>query len=368
MPANKKVAIVCDWILGIGGAERVVHEVSQLYPDAPIYTSQYDESRIDLFKNADVRTTWLQKLPKNNTLKKFLPILRRYAFEGLDLTEFDIVISISGAEAKAVKKLKNGAVHISYIHAPTHYYWSRYDEYMDEPGFGIFNPLARLGLKIFVKPMRKWDKKVAQRPDYLIANSTHIQSEIKKYYGRDSTVIHPPVDVEYYQKYASKFKRTGYVIVGRQVYYKMIHLAVKAFNANGLSLTVIGDGPLHNELVKIGHQNINFVTNITDETKAELLASAQWFVFPGLEDFGIAPVESIAAGTPVIAYKAGGALDYVTSKTGVFFDEQSALSLCDAIRANKKQFDPKAVSAEANKFSTDTFKTKIHQFITSKTV
>ncbi|MGH7157090.1 MAG: glycosyltransferase, partial [Candidatus Saccharimonadales bacterium] len=241
-----KVAIVCDWLTGVGGAERVVLELHKMYPAAPIYTSQYSPSKIDWFKGADVRTGWLQKLPAG--LKKFLPVLRAWYFSRLDLGEYDLVISSSGAEAKAVKtgpKTK----HICYMHAPTHYYWSRYNEYMQNPGFGFLDPLARLGLKILVRPMRRWDYKAAQRPDYIIANSNFTKDQIKKYYSRDSIVIPPPVDIERFKILSkSSISRKGFLTAGRQTPYKRIDLAVAACTNLGLPLTVVGNGPDHQRL------------------------------------------------------------------------------------------------------------------------
>src|SRR5438105_5038206 len=216
-----KVAIVCDWLTGIGGAERVVLELHRLYPEAPIYTSQYDPKAIDWFKDADVRTTWLQRLPRS--LKKFLPVLRAWTFGRLDLSEYDLVISSSGAEAKAVKTGPK-TVHICYCHAPTHYYWSRYEQYMRHPGFGILNPLARFGLLLLVRPMRGWDYKASQKPDYFITTSNYTKSEIKKYYGRKARVIHPPVDIVRFQP-KEKLQRHGFLIAGRQTPYKRFDLA-----------------------------------------------------------------------------------------------------------------------------------------------
>jgi glycosyltransferase involved in cell wall biosynthesis len=190
-----RVAIVHDWLYG-GGAERVIYELHQLYPEAPIYTSYCSREWRDKLDNVVV-TGWLQHWPFNR-LRKFIPFLRIWWFTHLDLSAYDLVISSSGAEAKGIKVPKS-TLHINYCHAPTHYYWSRYDEYMSRPGFGIFDPLARLGLKLLVSPLRKWDFKAAQRPDYMIANSSHIQAEITKYYNRDSTVIFPPVNIERFQ-------------------------------------------------------------------------------------------------------------------------------------------------------------------------
>src|SRR3990167_6171988 len=158
-----KIALVCDWLVGIGGAERVVLELHKMFPDAPIYTSQYDSKKIDWFKGADVRTTWLQRLP--SSFKKFLPLFRAWSFSRLDLSNYDLVISAGGAEAKGVKTGPN-TTHICYCFAPTHYYWSRYNEYIKHPGFGKLNWLARIGLKVLVGPLRRWDKKAAGRPNY----------------------------------------------------------------------------------------------------------------------------------------------------------------------------------------------------------
>ena len=365
--ANLKVAIVCDWLTSIGGAERVVLALHEIFPDAPIYTSQYDPKQINWFKDAAVRTTWLQKLPKNNTFRKFLPILRRFVFQKLNLNEYDLVISSSGAEAKSIKKLKKGAVHVCYCHSPTHYYWSRYNDYLKEPGFGIFNPIARFGLKIFAGPMRKWDFKAAQRPQYLIANSTYIQKKIKEYYHRDSVVINPPVDVERFNEAAGKYEKQGFAVAGRQVPYKRIDLAVQACTKARLPLTVVGSGPMFQKIKKMAESNIKFAGTVDDNKMPKYLASAKAFIFPGLEDFGILPVEAMAAGTPVIAYKAGGALDYVTYKTGCFFDVQTTNSLIKVLKDfDSKSFKESDLIAQASKFSKEEFKTSIIRFLEEK--
>lgn len=359
-----KVAIVCDWLTGIGGAERVVLELHKMYPDAPIYTSQYDPKKIDWFKDADVRTTWLQKLPKG--LRKFLPVLRSQAFSRLNLQAYDLVISSSGAEAKGVKT-RADAVHISYIHAPTHYYWSRYDQYIQNPGFGALDPLARLALKLLVGPLRRRDFAAAQRPDYLIANSSHIQSEIRKYYGRESEVIHPPVDLKRFAA-AKQRKREGFVVGGRQTPYKRIDLAVAACNKVGEKLTVIGDGPEHERLKAMAGPSIKLLGEVAEKDVPEYFQSAEAFIFPGLDDFGITPVEAMAAGTPVIAYKAGGALDYVVEgKTGLFFDEQDTESLSEAIlKFRRLKFSPEEVAKHAEAFSVEHFHNEITHFVNGR--
>lgn len=369
MPNSVKVAIVCDWLLGTGGAERVVLELHRIYPKAPIYTSQYNPNPKmwfgdKWFEDADIRTSWLQKLPKS--LKKFLPLLRAFAFSRLNLKEYDLIISASGAEAKFVKA-REGAVHISYIHAPTHYYWSRYDDYLRHPGFGFFDPLARIGLKVLVGPMRRWDYKAAQRPDYLIANSSYTKEQIKKYYGRDSVVIHPPVDVERFKGHSKPAQeRHGFVTAGRQTPYKKIDLAVEAATLLKVPLTVAGRGPDHRWLKKIAGRNVTFLTKVSDQEMPRRFGEAKAFIFPGVDDFGIVAIEAMAAGTPVIAYKAGGALDYVNDQTGVFFSEQTPDILAKAIESlSKRNFNHSIIISQATQFSPEDFRTKIKKFISS---
>lgn len=359
--ANKRVAIVCDWLIG-GGAEKVVLELHKLFPDAPIYTSYCTPSWRKQLDNK-VLTGWLQYWPFSR-LRKFIPFLRIWWFSSLKLHGFDIVISSSGAEAKGVK-IAPGAKHISIVFAPTHYYWSRYDEYIKSPGFGILSPLARLGLKALVKPLRKWDYKAAQKPDVLISISTHIRSQIKQYYNRDSIVIFPPVDVDKF-KHAIGTERQGFIITGRQVPYKRIDLAVRACTELDLPLTIIGNGPEHKKLIKLAGPNCTFITNASDADMAELLAHSKAFIFPGLDDFGIAPVEAMAAGTPIIAYQAGGALDYVApNKTGLFFKEQTVEELAKTIlELEKVKFKQSEVINYSHKFSAENFQKSFLRFIT----
>jgi glycosyltransferase involved in cell wall biosynthesis len=357
-----KVAIVCEWLVGIGGAERIVLEVHRMFPDAPIYTSQYNPSKIDWFKDADVRTGWLQKLPAG--FKKFLPVLRAWYFSHLDLRDYDLVITCNfGAEAKAVKA-KPGA-HVCLCNAPTHYYWSRYESYMKDPGFPTgFNWLARIALKLLVSPLRRWDKKAAQQPDHMVAISTHIQKEIKKYYGRDSHVIAPPVVIERFEKLKAT-RREGFVIVSRQTPYKKVDLAVAACSELNLPLAVLGDGPDHEKLQAMAGPTITFNRYPSDEEVALQMASAESFIFPGLDDFGITPVEAMAAGTPVIAYKAGGALDYVLpGKTGEFFDEATEASLVKALESFKSTtYSHDAIKNHAKQFSRQAFQKNLQKYL-----
>jgi glycosyltransferase involved in cell wall biosynthesis len=356
-----KVAIVCDWLTEGGGAERVVLELHKIFPEAPIYTSQYAPSKLGWFKEVDVRTTGLQKLPK--ALRKFLPPLRAWTFSRLDLSDYDLVISSSGAEAKGVKTGPK-TTHIAYIHSPTHYYWIRYDEYLKNPGFGKLDPLARIGLKLLVNPLRKWDYKAAQRPDHLIANSTHTQAMIKKYYGRDSTVIHPPVDIKRFTGQAEE-PRKGFITAGRQTPYKRIDLPVRACTELGLNLIVLGNGPDNKKLKKLAGKTVTFLRDKDDEELAHYFKSSEAFIFPNMDDFGIVAVEALAAGTPVIAYKAGGALDYIEDgQNGLFFAKQDAESLKKILQNfNLNSFNSVRIQQSAAKFSIEEFHKKIKELV-----
>lgn len=356
-----RVAIVHDWLYG-GGAERVVYELHRMYPDAPIYTSYCsDEWRKKL--NGKVVTGYLQHWPFSR-LRKFLPVLRIWWFTSLNFSNYDVVISSSGnGEAFGIKTSKK-TLHVNYCHTPTHYYWRKYDEYLRNPGFGFFNPLARLGLRLLVGPLRKWDYKAAQRADVVIANSNHIKADIKKYYGRDAVVIHPPVDVERFDVIAPK-KRQGFVTAGRQTPYKRTDIVVQACSELNLPLTVIGNGPEHANLEKLAGPSVQFLTNVSDKEMPAHFAGAQAFLFAAEEDFGVTPVEALAAGTPVVAYKAGGALDYVIDgKTGVFFQEQSADSLIAALKKNNYgALDDTAIQHAAQAYSAKEFRKKFLQLV-----
>lgn len=362
--SKPKVAIVHDWLVG-GGAELVVLELHRMFPDAPIYTSYCNDEWRQKLDNKVV-TGYLQRWPFSK-LRKFLPVLRIKWFEGLDFSGYDLVISSSGnGEAFAVKTPKN-TLHVNYCHAPTHYYWRFYDQYAQNPGFGIFNPLARLGLKVLVAPLRKWDYKAAQRADYFIANSTHIKDDIKKYYGRDAEVIYPPVNTARFAK-AKPAKKHGFICASRLVPQKRIDLAIKACSSLGLSLTVVGHGPERQNLQKIAGSNVVFVGRVSDQEMVDKIASAEALIFPSLEDFGIVPVEAMAAGTPVIAYKKGGSLDYIVEgKTGLFFQEQTVESLSETLKQfSSHQFNAKTLRSKADQFSTDAFREHFSKFIKNK--
>jgi glycosyltransferase involved in cell wall biosynthesis len=360
-----KVAIVHDWLVG-GGAERVVQALHEMYPEAPIYTSySTDEWRRRL--DNKVVTGFLQHWPFSK-LRKFIAVLRIWWFSHLDLSGYDLIISSSGnGEAFGIRPPK-GAIHICYCHTPTHYYWRNYKQYMKQPGFGVLNPLARLGLRVLVGPLRRWDYTAAQRVDYFVANSTHIQKDIKTYYNRDSTVIHPPIDTARFASATSE-GRNGFVTAGRQVPYKRIDLIVEACTKLDAPLKVIGRGPEHDHLMKIAGPTVSFLTNVSDAEMPQHFADAEAFLFAAFDDFGVTQVEALAAGTPLIAYRAGGALDYVEEgKTGVFFDEQSLPALRKAIRTfDAKQFKPGVIKQKAEAFSPEVFRQKMHTLVDTVT-
>lgn len=362
--ANVKVAIVHDWLVG-GGAERVVYQLHQLYPDAPIYTSYATKEWQDRL-DGKVITSYMQHWPLS-AMRKFLPVLRVHWFGHLDLSKYDLVLSSSGnGEAFAVRA-PDAAIHICYCHSPTHFYWRHYDQYLAEPGFGVFNPLARLGLRLLLGPMQRWDRKAAQRPDYFLANSNHIKDDIKKYYDRDSIVVHPPIDIKRFK--VNTGERSGFITVGRQVPMKQTALIVETCTKLALPLTVVGRGPEHDRLVRLAGPTVSFVIDASDTEVARLVANAEAFVFAAYEDFGITPVEAMAAGTPVIAFKAGGALDYVIDgTTGLFFDKQELNSLSRALRDfPNHQFDHQAIAKHAQQFSDERFRQKIKAVVAKTT-
>jgi glycosyltransferase involved in cell wall biosynthesis len=360
--APKKVAIVHDWLIG-GGAEQVVLELHHMFPEAPIYTSYAsDEWRAKL--DGKVVTGFLQRWPFSK-LRKFIPVLRIWWFTHLDFTGYDLVISSSGnGEAKGIKVPK-GTTHICYCHSPTHFYWRHYDQYLKHPGFG--GPLGSLGLRLLVGPLRRWDLKASQRPDYFIANSNQIRADIQRYYGRDATVIHPPVDVHRFEHVSATNEgpKKGFVTVGRQVPYKRTDLIVAACTKLQLPLTVVGKGPENAKLMQRAGPTVHFINDASNDDVAQCFANAGAFILAAYEDFGITAVEAMATGTPVIAYKAGGALDYVIpGKTGLFFDKQTVDSLSKTLQDfSSENFDRTAITTQAEQFSLEDFRRKLTQFI-----
>lgn len=360
-----KIAIVHDWITNKGGAERVVLAFHDAFPNAPIYTSVYTPENIDWFNGMDIRTTYLQDLPKIfRKLHKFFPILRVKAFQKLDLSEYDIILSSCSAEAKQVRKTRPDQIHICYCHTPIRYYWSHYDEYRKNPGFGKLNWLVRLTMPMIVPPLRKVDFKAAQEIDLFIANSSEIKARIEKYYKKPAIFINPPVDVKRFTPAPLKDRDDYYMAYSRQIPYKRIDLAISAANELRLPLRIYGDGSEHQKLVDMAGPTVKFFPD-NHNTVTDAFNHAKGYIFPAMEDFGIVQVEALAAGAPVISYGKGGTLDIVQDgETGVFFDKQTTKSVVKAIeRAETIKFDPQLLNMRARRFDTSLFINKIKKVV-----
>ena len=353
----------------MGGAENVVVAMHEIFPDAPIYTALYNPDKMPAFKNIDVRTSRLQRLPKLlRQNHRFFPTLGVKAFRDFDLSEFDIILTSSYLNANQVRKTRPDQVLISYCHTPARYYWSHYELYRKEPGFGWLNPLIRLMMSILVPKQRKLDFEAAQQVDVFIANSTETQSRIKKYYKKNSTVIHPPVDTK---RFSPKRTRGDYyVTLGRQLPNKRFDLAVDACTKLGIPLKVFGRGEMHEDLVRRAGPTIQFYTDrfgdASDQAVENALNAAKGFVFPSDEDFGIVSVEALAAGAPVIGYAKAGTRDIVTDgETGVLFDLQTVDDVIAAIhRAEATTFFPSKLQRHAKRFDRSLFVTKLRKVVT----
>ena len=366
--AKPKIAIVADWLTNMAGAENVVLALAEAFPGAPIYTSVYTPEAMPAFKKYDVRTTYLQNLPKPlRKLHKFFPVLRINAFKQLDLSEFDIIITSSSAEAKQVRKTRAGQVHICYCHTPIRYYWSHYDEYKKDPGFGKLNWLVRIAMPLMVPSLKRADYEAAQRVDLFIANSQEVQKRITRYYGQPSTVIYPPVDTDRFEP--ARVRSDYYVALGRQVPYKRHDLAVQAATALDVPLKVYGSGSEHERLRQMAGPTIEFYTDrfgdASDKAVAQAMNAAKGFIFPAEEDFGIVQVEALAAGAPVIAFGRGGTLDIVQDgESGVLFDEQTVDSVTVALeRAGSIDFKPGTLRRKSKRFDKGLFITKIRTVV-----
>jgi glycosyltransferase involved in cell wall biosynthesis len=371
--SQPKVAIVTDWLTHKGGSERVVVSLHKTFPTATIFTSVYEPDTLlaEDFKDITVQTTWLQKLPRPiRKLHKLFPLMRVKAFRDLDLSDYDIIISSTGAEAKQVRKTRKDQVHICYCYTPIRYYWSHYDEYRKNPGLGKLNWIAKIAMPLMVPALRKADFNAAQDVDQFIAISTVIQERIKKYYKKDSIVIHPPVDISRFHKYSlAADKRQGYLAHGRQVPYKKVDLAIRACNALRLPLTVSGSGSEHEHLKSIAGNTVTFQTGLSDEAVAKLFGSVKGYIFPAEEDFGIVQVEALAAGTPVIAYASGGSKDIIENgKGGITFRHQNEISLINALKeAETSVFKSSDLQRISKRFAETLFAQKMKKIVSDNT-
>lgn len=370
--AAPKIAIIADWLTNMGGAENVTLALHEAFPGSVIYTSTYTPETMPAFKNLDIRTTYLQTLPKPlRKLHKFFPMLRVKAFQKLDLSEFDIIISNTSAEAKQVRKTRADQIHICYCLTPVRYYWSHYDEYKKDPGFGHFNWLVRLAMPLFIPALKRADYRAAQEVDTFIAISSEVQKRIKHYYDKPSSVIHPPVDVNRFTP--ARAKDDYYVALGRQVPYKRIDLAVAAATKLNINLKVYGNGSEHQKLVDMAGPTVKFYRDrfgdASDEAVNNALNHAKGYIFPAEEDFGIVQVEALAAGAPVIAYGKGGSLDIVQDgESGILFHKQTVDALVEALKkAETVSFLPATLRRKARRFDKGLFITKIRKVVNDST-
>ena len=352
--SNLKVAIVHDWLVSLGGAERVVASLLKLFPQADLYTSVYDPRKVTLFKNRKIQTTFLQKWPLAKSRHQLFASLRPLAFESLDLQGYDLVISSCSAESKGVIT-STETLHIANIYTPIRYYWSGYEDYYNNPGFGLLNPIVKRFMPKMVEKLKKWDYAAAQRPDYLVAISDTVSARISEYYNRDSQVIYPPVDTDKFR--SNQQKADYYLVISRLVHYKRVDLAVEACSKLNKRLIVAGKGPELKALKKLAGKSIEFIENPSDTEVIDLYSKAKGYIFSADEDFGITPVEAMASGVPVICYGKGGATETVIDKkTGIYHAEQTVESLIKAIQKfENMNFDKAKILKRSKDFSESKF-------------
>jgi glycosyltransferase involved in cell wall biosynthesis len=359
-----KTAIVYDRVNKWGGAEQVVLALNEIFPKAPLYTAVYSPGKAQWAKVFPrVIPSFLQKIPILNSKHELLGAFTPMAFESFNFDEYDLVISVTSEAAKGIIT-KPGTKHICYCLTPTRYLWSGYEEYLSNPPKRLsWIPFYQTISKPFLSYTKKWDEIAAHRPDVMVGISKEVQKRIKKYYGRDSELIYPPVEVDNFKKTNSKYqtRKNYYLIVSRLVPYKKVDLAIKAFNKLGYPLVVVGTGSEENTLYKMANDNIDFRGFVKDENLPNYYKKAKALIHPQDEDFGITPVEAQAAGCPVVAFKAGGALDTVVEgKTGEFFDKQTVKSLISAVRRlDKKRYEKSKLVESASRFSKEKFKENI---------
>lgn len=350
-----KVAIVYDRVNKWGGAERVLLSLHKIFPNAPLFTSVYNESSAPWAKVFDVRTSFLQNFPFAKSSHEFYAFLMPLAFESFDFSEYDLVISVTSEAAKGILT-KPSTMHICYLLTPTRYLWSGFDIYFSNILFKfISTPL--------IAYLRNWDKIAAQRPDKVIAISTEVSNRIKKYYKRSSEIIFPPL--EKLSDGKTNKDSDYFLIVSRLVYYKRIDIAIKAFNKLNLPLKIIGVGAEEESLKKQANSNIEFLGNLTDEKLSFYYKNCKGLIFPGVEDFGLVMVEAQSFGKPVIAFKGGGALDIIKEGvTGEFFETQTPESLIKVLeKFESRRYNSNLCRENALRFSFENFKSRLLEII-----
>ncbi|MHB1610748.1 MAG: glycosyltransferase [Sulfobacillus sp.] len=354
-----RVALVHDWLINMGGAERVLEELARMFPDAPIYTGVVDRSRLSPYlRTRRIVPSLVQRWPLAiRWYNRYLPLLA-YGFEQFDLSSYDLVISSSAAVAKGVVTPAK-TCHIAYVHTPMRYAWDLYHQYHTREAHGLTRKLMG---PVF-HYMRLWDRVSTDRVDVLVANSTTVRARIKKHYRRPATVIHPPVAVDHFR--VADQVADYYLVLSRLVSYKRFDLAIQAANALKRPLIVAGDGPERKHLEHLAGPTVKFLGTVSDDQLGILMSQARALIFPGEEDFGIAPVEAQAAGRPVIAYGRGGVMDTVQhAKTGVLFLEQTLEALVAAIlEAETIAWDSQAIRQHALQFGPERFRSQFRDLV-----
>ena len=363
-----KVAIVHYWLVNMRGGEKVLESLLEMFPQADIYTHVYDpESVSDIVKSHNVYTSYIQKLPfAKRMYQKYMPLMPRALME-FNLNDYDLIISSESGPAKGVVPNPD-AFHICYCHSPMRYLWDMYHEY-----FRKSNPVIRFFMKQLIPGLRLWDVTSSNLVDFFISNSSYVAKRIKRYYNRDAAVVFPPVNIEKFLS-AKREPKDFYLFFGQFTGYKRADLAIEACIASGKKLIIAGAGASRADEQKYSKTGlVSFKGRVSDSELLELYASAKALLFPGIEDFGIIPVEAQASGCPVIAFRQGGAVETVKENvTGIFFDEQNTASLADAIRrfdeaSSKGVFSDRSVfSDHVQQFSAQAFKEKINRIIAER--
>lgn len=354
-----KVALVYDRVNKWGGAERVLLALHELFPKAPLYTSVYSEKNAPWAKVfPEIKTSFLQKLPYARKNHEKFALIMPSVFESFDFSNFDLAISVTSEAAKGIITPNNA--HVCYCLTPTRYLWSGFDDYFE-------TNIKKLLGKPALNYLRKWDQMAANRADRMISISSEVKDRIKKYYQRESQVIFPPVDLKKFNRKKNVNKEKFFLVVARLVPYKKIDLVIKVFNELKLPLVIVGTGNEEKRLKRKANSNIKFLSQLTDLELLNYYEEARALIFAQVEDFGLAAVEAQAAGTPVIAFKAGGVLDIIKNEeTGVFFDKQTPESLISAIsQFSKMKFYKKDLLDNAVRFSKENFQRNFLNFLSS---
>lgn len=357
-----KVALVHEFLNQLGGAERVLENLLQIWPESKLHLLLYDRQKTGgLFDATEMRLSFLNAMPLAHRLHRWYLPLMPFAIERFSFRDFDVVFSDSSSFAKGVKA--KGKLHICYCHTPTRFLWTEAEKYVDSQPY---SKLVRAGAKAMLPWLRRWDYKAAQRPDYFIANSVNVQERIRRYYGRESVVIHPPVDTEIFHPEGRK--ENYYFVASRLEPYKKIELVIEAFNTLGLPLKVAGSGTAIERLRAMAKPNVEFLGRVSDEELRRRYSEALAYIFPAEEDAGIMVLEAQACGTPVIAYGRGGALETVVEGvTGEFFGEQTSSSLLELLkRFDPAKYDPVRIRENALKHDKAIFQRRIKEFVSEK--